>query len=211
MPLKKPRTTRPSPKSSVGKKTTPRHRESTKRGGQVAEVGAQQIRELEDTIEHSTASIWVDWDTTANIAPGVIDLGTRSEDVYDAITFQAPDSELFGVEDYTGTGQLLSGGGPPFDQQVKLMTSGLYMVSTYVALSSLGIYEGEIMYLEHRFPGPNDTSLGCAHHFHAGSAGPVVATEQFMFDPDGALFLHINNTTEGSPTILAASSIISKL
>lgn len=161
----------------------------------------------------ASASIWVDWDTPSVDIPAgePRDLTTSSESVYVAPigdTFETPDPELFGVEAYAGNGTLLSDA--PFDQQVIMRASGLYLVTTYLTMNS-DEYAGEINVLKHRFPGSGDTALEASHHFHATGGGAVVATEQFLASPTAALYLRVQNPTAADQRVSGAQSLISRL
>lgn len=163
----------------------------------------------------ATISIYVDWDTGSGpVASHTLrDIGTRSQNVYDALTGE-PDPTLFGVEPYSGGGTLING----YDQQVKLLTRGLYLVTTYISTSSGGADDAtEGNSLAHIVQAPievrgprNPVWFNGEQSFHADSSAMI--SEQFLVgEGPASLFLRFLNWTDLSQNVGAVSSIISRI
>lgn len=158
----------------------------------------------------ATVSIYVDWDTGSGpvASNGQYAIGTRTQNVYDALTGE-PDTTLFDVEPYSGEQDLIDG----YDKQVKLLTRGLYLVTTFVSMGT-GVTESAKVgnRLEHVIVGdyPEVVWLGGGHHFHA--YGQAMVSEQFLIgEPPASLYLQYFNATGLSQDIGALSSIISRI
>lgn len=184
--------------------------------GALLGIAADDVRALmteadpQVSLPPATISIYADWDTGSGpVAPlGYYGIGTRTQNVYDALTGE-PDPTLFELEPYSGGRPLIDG----YDKQIKLLTRGLYLVSTFISIHVGSTDDAKVgNRLEHVIVGgyPEVISFGGGHHFHA--YGQAMVSEQFVVgEPPASLYLTYFNDTGLSQDIGALSSIISRI